>query len=97
MPSAMDESLGKHLAALTAPGTPLELTTISRFGTELPAFKNAPPSLAHYFQYYCIKHAETEFLVDGEVRLTFAETFAAARALAGGLVETHGVQQGDRA
>jgi len=96
MPSEMDRSLKRHLEAALAPGGPLELTTIERFGTELPAFRHAHPSLAQYFAFYCQLHAQTTFLVDGEIRLTFAETFAAARALAGGLVEGHGVQKGDR-
>ncbi|MBS1239924.1 MAG: acyl--CoA ligase [Proteobacteria bacterium] len=96
MPSDMDRSLKRHLEACLAPGGPLELTTIERFGTHLPAYRNAPPSLAHYFAFYCDKHAEVTFLVDGDIRLTFAETYAAARALAGGLVEGHGIAKGDR-
>jgi hypothetical protein len=92
----MDRSLARHREALLTPGSPLELTTFTRFGIDLPAFRHAPPSLAHYFAFYCDKHAEATFLVDGEIRLSIAETYAAARALAGGLVDGHGVGKGDR-
>jgi long-chain acyl-CoA synthetase len=96
MPSEMDQSLARHLEALTAPGALLELASIERFGTELPLFKGAPASLAHHFEHYCAEHGDKTFLVDGAIRLSFAEAFASARALAGGLVEGHGVAQGDR-
>jgi long-chain acyl-CoA synthetase len=96
MPSAMDLSLKRHLEAYLAPGSPLELGTIERFGTELPLFKNAPPSLVHYFAHYCAQHGDAIYLVDGDLRLSFAETFAAARRLAGALAAGHGVQRGER-
>jgi len=96
MPSAMDLSLQRHLEAQLAPGGLLELTTIERFGIELPMFKNAPPSLVHYFAHFCAQHGDATYLVDGELRLSFAETFAAARKLAGALVAGHGVKRGDR-
>src|SRR3569833_1550409 len=96
MPSEMDERLARHLAKLIAPGGPFELATIERFGTALPLFATAPPSLTHYFERWCAEYGARTFLIDGEVRLTFAETYAAARALAGGLIEHHGVQSGER-
>lgn len=96
MPSEMDRSLKRHLDGHLAPGALLELTEIERFGTPLPAFRNAPPTLGAFFAYYCGRYGDQPFLVDGDIRLTFAETLAAARVLAGGLIETHGVQKGDR-
>ena len=48
----------------------------------MPALKNAPPSLVHYFGHYCQQHADLEFLIDGDCRLTFAQTWQAARAVA---------------
>ena len=97
MPSELDLLLDKHLEGVTAAGGPLEVTTIERFGHDLPMFKNAPPSLAHFFAYFCNgDHKDLPFLVDGDVRLTFAQTYAAARVVAGGLVATHGVAKGDR-
>ncbi|HSG33669.1 MAG TPA: class I adenylate-forming enzyme family protein [Sphingomonadaceae bacterium] len=96
MPSAMDQSLAKHLRPFLAPGGPLELTTIARFGTELPMFRNAPPSLAHYFELYAARHGAACYLVDGDIRLSFADTLAAARELAEALVAGLGVIKGDR-
>lgn len=96
MPSEMDRALRGHLEPFLAPGAPLELTSLVRNGIALPAYRNAPPSLAHYFGHYCTQHADTTFLVDGDIRLTYGEALSAARALAGGLAEGHGLTKGDR-
>ncbi len=96
MPSELDNALNGVIAALTAPGAPLETVEIERFGRKLPMLKNAPPSLAHYFAMYCAQHGDAEFIVDGQIRLTFNQIYAAARSVAGGLVAGHGVQKGDR-
>jgi len=96
MTSQLDLMIDKTLGALTQPGQLLELDTISKFGVDMPLFKNAPSNVADYFAYFCAQHAEKEFLVDGEIRMTYAETYAAARTLAGGLVEGRGVKTGDR-
>jgi len=94
--SELDMVIDKTLEALTRPGELLELDTISKFGVDMPIFKNAPQNVSDYFAYFCHQHADKEFLVDGDIRLTFGETYAAARALAGGLIEGYGVQKGDR-
>ena len=94
--SELDLAIDKTMAALTQPGQILELDTINKFGVDLPVFKNAPQNVADYLAYFCQQNADKEFLVDGDIRLTFGETYAAARTLAGGLVEGYGVQKGDR-
>lgn len=94
--SELDLVIDKTLEALTQPGQLLELDTINKYGVDLPIFKNAPQNVSDYFAYFCHQHADKEFLVDGDIRLTFGEAYAAARALAGGLVEGYGVQKGDR-
>lgn len=94
--SELDLVIDKTLEALTQPGQLLELDTINKFGVEMPIFKNAPQNVSDYFAYFCNQHADKEFLVDGDIRLTFGEAYIAARALAGGLVEGYGVQKGDR-
>ena len=71
MPSELDNDLERIIGALTGPGMPFETEPVERFGCELPAFKNAPPSLAHYFAHFCNQHKDMVFLVDGGVRLTF--------------------------
>jgi long-chain acyl-CoA synthetase len=96
MASDLDLRLSAIMDELTAPGGPLETVPIARFGRELPILKHAPPTLGAYFAYYCDKHAELPFLVDHEVRLSFAETYACAREVAGGLVQGHGLQRGER-
>ncbi|ATW02431.1 class I adenylate-forming enzyme family protein [Sphingorhabdus sp. YGSMI21] len=94
--SELDLVIDKTLEALTQPGQLLELDTINKYGVDMPIFKNAPQNVSDYFAYFCNEHADKEFLVDGDIRLTFGETYKAARVLAGGLVEGYGVQKGDR-
>lgn len=96
MPSELDVSLNSVMDRLTAPGALLETEPFERFGRSLPMLKGAPVNLVDYFAHYCAQHADTEFLVDGELRFTFAEIHAAAREAAGGLIATHGVKKGDR-
>ncbi|WP_336985495.1 class I adenylate-forming enzyme family protein [Altererythrobacter aquiaggeris] len=96
MATELDTALTNIMAALTAPGAMFETEPVQRFGRDLPAFKNAPPSMAHYFAHYCAEHGDKTFIVDGDIRLTFAETYAAARKVAGGLVAGYGVKRGDR-
>ena len=96
MRTELDNALDDVVARLTAPGAMLETVPFERFGRHLPMLKNAPPTLPVMFEMFCAQHGDKEFLVDGEIRMTFAQTYAAARAVAGGLVAGHGVQKGDR-
>ncbi len=96
MATELDQALNTIMDALVQPGQPFETGTYEMFGQQLPAFKNAPPSLTHYFAHYCHANADLTFLVDGDVRLTFGETYAAAQAVAAGLVSRHEVTTGSR-
>tara|TARA_R110002072_G_scaffold294144_1_gene464014 strand:- start:2343 stop:4034 length:1692 start_codon:yes stop_codon:yes gene_type:complete len=96
MPTALDTTLDTIMNTLTAPGAPAETVPFTRNGVEMPALKNAPPSMVHYIAHYCNEHKDADFLVDGDHRLTFGEAYAAARHVAAGLVKDHGVQKGDR-
>ena len=96
MATELDTALNNVVARLTAPGAMLETTTYERFGRQLPMMANAPPTLPAMFEHFCTQHGEAEFLVDGDIRTTFAEVYAAARSVAGGLVAGHGLQKGDR-
>jgi acyl-CoA synthetase (AMP-forming)/AMP-acid ligase II len=96
MASQLDRELNAVMDRLTAPGGPLETATFDHDGRLLPIVANAPPSLPALFEHFCGQHAGAEFLVDGEVRLTFAETYARAHALALALATAHGVAKGDR-
>jgi acyl-CoA synthetase (AMP-forming)/AMP-acid ligase II len=62
----------------------------------MPAFAAAPPSLAHYFAHFCNQHGDLPFLVDGTIRLSFAEAYDAATRVAESLVHDHGIAKGDR-
>ncbi len=96
MASELDIALTTVMDRLTAPGAPLETVPFERFGRTIPALKGAPPTLRDYLDHYCAQHGATPFLVDGELRLTFAEVHAAARHVAGALVAGQGVEKGDR-
>lgn len=95
MPSELDLRLNAIMDALTAPGAPLETAPFTRDGVTVPVLKMAPPSLPALFAHYCTQHGEATFLVDGDLRLTFAQTLALARQVACGLVR-RGVNKGDR-
>ena len=96
MPTELDKDIHRFTQAVTAPGQMFETVEITRRGTTMPAFKNAPPSLAHYFAHFCNEHKDTVFLVDGDQRMTFGEVYAAATHVAHGLATRHGLEKGDR-
>ena len=96
MRTELDNALDEVVARLTTPGAMLETVPFERHGQQLPMLKNAPPTLPVMFEMFCAQHGDAEFLVDGDIRMTFAQTYAAARAVAGALVAGHGVQKGDR-
>jgi len=96
MPSELDLRLEKATAELTSADGPMPLTTFRQHGVDLPMIAAAPPALTHYFAHFCAQHGDTTFLVDGEERLSFAQTYAVARKVAGALIEGYGVKRGDR-
>jgi long-chain acyl-CoA synthetase len=96
MPSELDLRVRKIMDMLTGPDGPMPLANIKHYGVEVPMVATAPPALTHYFAHFCAQHGDTTFIVDGDHRLSFAETYAAARKVAGALVEGHGVRRGDR-
>ncbi|MFM5954420.1 MAG: class I adenylate-forming enzyme family protein [Novosphingobium sp.] len=96
MPTELDTAMNEVVARLTAPGAMLETVPFERFGRTLPMLKNVPVSLPDLFETFCTQHGETEFLVDGDIRTTFAGIYSAARTVAGGLIAGHGVKKGDR-
>lgn len=75
------------LAAVTAPGSPFELG--ERDGMRV--FANAPPSLDMLIE-SAKRHGDATYIVEGERRLSFADTFALRDALAVKLA----IQPGDR-
>jgi long-chain acyl-CoA synthetase len=93
--SALDLLLDEAYEATVGEGKTFQIGAVERFGRDFPVILNAPPALSHYFAHFCHQHGALEFLIDGDERLTFAETYTLARQVAAALV-THGVQRGDR-
>jgi acyl-CoA synthetase (AMP-forming)/AMP-acid ligase II len=96
MPSQLDLAIDATINRLMADDGPLAVTYAEKNGVQMPVFAKAPGNMADYFAFFCATHADKEFLVDGDIRLSFAETYGAARALAGGLVEGYRLQKGER-
>lgn len=96
MPSQLDLAIDATINRLMANDGPLAITYAEKNGVQMPVFAKAPGNMADYFAFFCATHADKEFLVDGDIRLSFAETYGAARTLAGGLVEGYKLQKGDR-
>ncbi|MEP7350535.1 MAG: class I adenylate-forming enzyme family protein [Sphingorhabdus sp.] len=96
MPSEMDLAINATITRLMDNDGPLAMTHVEKFGVQLPFFTKAPANLADYLAYFCNLNADKVFLVDGDCRLTFGDCYAAARELAGGLVEGHELNKGDR-
>lgn len=96
MPSELDLRIAKATDMLTGPGAPMALTTFKAHGVDLPMVAAAPPALPQYFAYFCAQHGDAEFIVDGDQRISFKDTYAAADKVARALVQNFGVQRGDR-
>ncbi|MBP7951983.1 MAG: acyl--CoA ligase [Sphingorhabdus sp.] len=96
MPTALDMAIDATVKRFMADDGPLTVAHVEKFGVQLPMFTKAPGNLADFYTYFCAEHAAKEFIVDGDIRLTFGEVYAAARTLAGGLVEGYGLNKGDR-
>ncbi len=96
MPTQLDNALEAIITGLTAEGQVFATVPFMRDGVAMPIFAAAPPTLAHYLAHFANQNKDVPFLVDGDIRLTFGETYAAATCVAESLVCDHGVQKGDR-
>jgi long-chain acyl-CoA synthetase len=96
MPTDLDMAIEATLNRLMNDSGPLTLTHIEKFGVQMPVLAHAPANLADYYTHFCAVHCDKEFLVDGDIRLTFGQCYAAAREVAGGLIEGYGLKKGDR-
>lgn len=96
MPSELDLAINATISRFMEDNGPLSVHHVEKFGVQMPAITQAPANLAQYYAFFCAMHGDKEFIVDGDIRLTFAQTFAAARQIAGGLVEGWNLQKGDR-
>ena len=66
MQTDLDRDITRITDAVTADGQMFALKTVTRRGVDMPAFVNAPPSLAHYFAHFCNQNKDALFLVDGD-------------------------------
>ena len=96
MPSALDLRLEAAFNLITGPGGPIQIGSVERFGRQLPFITNAPTNLADYVAFFATQHGDATFLVEGDERLSFKQVYMAARQVAAGLIDGHGVQRGDR-
>ncbi len=96
MPSQLDQLIDEGLDAIVGDGRMFQLTEMESRGVTMPVIANAPPSLPLYFAYFCHQHGDATFIVDGDERLSFADTYAAAKSVAEALIGGWGVQKGDR-
>ncbi|MDF8332027.1 class I adenylate-forming enzyme family protein [Novosphingobium cyanobacteriorum] len=96
MQTQLDRDLARIMDGLTGPDGMFALSSQRRYDRDLPVIAAAPPSLPAYFAHFCEQHGDREFVVDGACRLTFRDAYRQARMVAGGLVEGHGLQKGER-
>jgi long-chain acyl-CoA synthetase len=97
MPSVLDTRVEKAIANLSVEGGPLPLTSFTLpQGVDVPMIATAPPTLGTYFAHFCSQHGDATFIVDGDERLTFKQTYALATQVAHALVSEHGLKKGDR-
>ncbi|MEQ1725185.1 MAG: class I adenylate-forming enzyme family protein [Sphingopyxis sp.] len=96
MPSALDALISEGIAAVVGEGKMFQLGTIESRGQMMPCIANAPDSLSQYFAYFCGLQGDATFIVDGEERLSFAQTYAQAVTMAEALMSGWNVQKGDR-
>jgi len=96
MPTELDRDIARINEALTGEGQMFATKMVERRGVAMPAFVNAPPSIAQYFAHFANEHKDAEFIIDGDQRLTFGEMYSAAAHVAHGLATRHGMKKGDR-
>jgi acyl-CoA synthetase (AMP-forming)/AMP-acid ligase II len=92
---AMIEQYKEAWDELTAPGAQFATTTIDVRGVPITVFESALPSMRSVWE-MARGYGDRDYVVYEDERYTFAEADAIIRALAARLVETHGVQPGDR-
>ena len=78
---------------LCAPGQPYELKVAQIRGHAQRVFVSAPPTLR---ELYAENRSDRDFLVYAEQRMSFEQVYCDASALASAMVDSYGIQSGDR-
>lgn len=81
-------------AELTAPGAPFEVAEVEVRGVKVKTYSGAPPSLREVWL-ASAAHAELDYLVYQNERISYTEAHRQVACLANWLIE-HGVEPGDR-
>jgi len=96
MPTPLDLAIHSVVEKLMMDDGPLSIDFVDKIGVKMPKLRHTPETVVDYFELFCEQHGDKEFLVDGDIRLTFAQCYQDARTLAGGLVEGYSLNKGDR-
>lgn len=96
MPTQLDLAIKSVVENLMANDGPLAIDIVEKIGVPMPMLKHSPATVSDYFAHYCTQNADKEFLVDGDIRLTFGQCYHDARIIAGGLIDGYALQKGDR-
>lgn len=80
---------------LTAPGAPFEMEEIEVRGARIRAWCNAQPSLRAMLEATLV-HADREFVIFNDERMTYGDHFRRAAGLARVLRDEYSVEKGDR-
>lgn len=97
MVSELDRRIAQAVADMTANDGPLPLTNFTLpCGVPVPMVASAPPTLNAYFEHFCARHGDADFVVDGNERISFADAYTAAVEVARALVSSFGIEKGDR-
>jgi acyl-CoA synthetase (AMP-forming)/AMP-acid ligase II len=82
-------------AQLTGPGGPFETAVEEVLGERMPVIRGRARSLRQLLE-ASRAHADKEYIVHGDRRITFAEHADLVASVAAGLAERYGVRPGDR-
>lgn len=93
--SAAPAGAAEIIGRLTGPGGRFELSDAEVLGSRLPVFTHRQRAL-HEVLHASVAHADREYIVTADRRITFAEHAAQVASLAKVLREEYGIARGDR-
>ncbi|MBE9540643.1 MAG: acyl--CoA ligase [Proteobacteria bacterium] len=88
-------SIEEIRAILSSPGLPFEIEQVEVNGRSIRSWKNAAPSMAALLE-GTLEYGDMEFIVYQDERLSFAEHYRRAAAVAHQLIDRFDIEKGDR-